>query len=440
MTDEKGNVTVHKDTWMDTRVPGGSAASASAVSGMSVPIGHGKWTGRTVFELHSPTAVPEGMEQESIQKLVAKQIVKMVKNDKWPEQSRNVVDGKGKCLGVTYEKSAPRVSSMSQTQIKIAALINETLWETMAGQDFEWTSLQVNVNTISSWHQDSNNVGASCILLLGDFDGGEFLHSGGYSSSDTGVWVPFDGGCLHASEDFDGYRISIVAFQHSSSHRLDDDTKEQLVGMGFRSRLLMSGRNGEGRVDPWVCSMVSTIAAPAVPSQPRSNRIMVELCTSASSRLGRRTVHSHGCEVVRVTIDDDLTTDIGLHKALDAVKAFVGPNILVWVSIPCTGGSPWQRINAAKSERARRLIEGHYRLFWALFANVKKVAEVVFKLGGYIAMEWPRSCAYWLEQDVQQFVSQLGLQSVYLDGCMFGLVSQYGANSCLLYTSPSPRD
>ena len=49
-------------------------------------------------------------------------------------------------------------------------------------------------------------------------------------------------------------------------------------------------------------------------------------------------------------------------------------------------------------------------------------------MGGFIAFEWPRACAYWSEPEVQQLVCHHGLQSVQLDGCMFGLVSQYGAN------------
>ena len=44
-----------------------------------------------------------------------------------------------------------------------------------------------------------------------------------------------------------------------------------------------------------------------------------------------------------------------------------------------------QRINMFKSEWARRLVEGHYRLFRALFKNCKIVAECVNNIGGFIA-------------------------------------------------------
>ena len=56
MTDEKGNVTVHKDTWMDTRVPGGSAASAGAVSGAA---------GSSAASASAVPAIPSDAGQQS---------------------------------------------------------------------------------------------------------------------------------------------------------------------------------------------------------------------------------------------------------------------------------------------------------------------------------------------------------------------------------------
>ena len=82
-----------------------------------------------------------------------------------------------------------------------------------------------------------------------------------------------------------------------------------------------------------------------------------------------------------------------------------------------------------RSERARNLLVEHLRLFRLLFDAVRKIAGLVQRVGGYIAMEWPRQCSYWLDPDVQQFVWEHGLQSVHLDGCMFGLVAQHGSRS-----------
>ena len=411
-----GKVHVHKDRW------GGPTDGSS-------PWLHSGWTGKTVFHLADPTGVPEGLEAMEVSKLIVKDIVKLVKQDKWNPQSRAAVHGEGKCLGVTYERSNPRVNVMSRIQRKIVALVNETLWHTMAQQDFEWTSLQINVNSVSDWHEDSNNVGPSAIMLLGDFDGGHFVHGNGYVNT-TGIWHPFDGSVSHSSAEFDGYRVSIVAFQHSRAYLLDADSKARLRGLGFRSRMLTKhpGQEHHGN-DGGSAGLPS--AAPATMSAPRlkAKRLIVELCTSDSSRIGARTLHSKDCEVVRVTIKDDLTTERGVRKALDAIREFPGYDILVWVSIPCTGGSPWQRINVAKSERARRLVEQHYALFRVLWKNSMRVVHEVVRKGGYVAIEWPKSCAYWREPEVCEAINSLGLQSVNFDGCMFGLVSQFGSNA-----------
>ena len=74
---------------------------------------------------------------------------------------------------------------------------------------------------------------------------------------------------------------------------------------------------------------------------PRRRRL-VEFCTSSESRLGK--MAPPNCEVVRFTIDDDLTSDEGLSKALAAVS---DPEfqVLLFGALPCTGGSQWQNIN-----------------------------------------------------------------------------------------------
>ena len=40
--------------------------------------------------------------------------------------------------------------------------------------DFTWSSIQVNVNTVSRKHRDSNNEGPSLIATAGAYKGGEF--------------------------------------------------------------------------------------------------------------------------------------------------------------------------------------------------------------------------------------------------------------------------
>ncbi len=79
------------------------------------------------------------------------------------------------------------------------------------------------------------------------------------------------------------------------------------------------------------------------------------------------------CEVVRLTIDDDLTSAEGLARALAAVS---DPNfqVLLFGALPCTGGSQWQNINWRRGKDTQRKIRGHGDVFETLFSNLEKVA------------------------------------------------------------------
>ena len=87
-----------------------------------------------------------------------------------------------------------------------------------------------------------------------------------------------------------------------------------------------------------------------------SDRKLLEFCCSETSRLGQDRFVASGCAVVRLTAKDDLTTDKGLQKALEEVRSTSdGEPLHLWGSLPCTAGSPWQRLNK-KHSNARRLM------------------------------------------------------------------------------------
>jgi hypothetical protein len=78
---------------------------------------------------------------------------------------------------------------------------------------------------------------------------------------------------------------------------------------------------------------------PASPAEvvTDDDRVLVEFCCNHDSVLGRATKASKGCVVVRLTVDDDVTTPEGLNTAKKAVN---GKRRLLWASMPCTGGAP----------------------------------------------------------------------------------------------------
>ncbi len=118
-----------------------------------------------------------------------------------------------------------------------------------------------------------------------------------------------------------------------------------------------------------------------------SDRWLVEYCCSPDSVLGGEKYNKAGCMSVRLTIHHDLTTQSGLDHALQQVRSTQrGEYVHLWGALPCTGGSPWQRINARHAS-ARELIEQHLSTFGKLIKNFVKVAEEVVKLNGDASFE-----------------------------------------------------
>ena len=88
--------------------------------------------------------------------------------------------------------------------------------------------------------------------------------------------------------------------------------------------------------------------------------------------LGVRVVKSHALQKQK-----DGTSRLGCQRALELV---VTPKSLLWSSMPCTGGSPWQRINVKKPGGFARLRK-HVKLFSRLWHNFEIIARQAHKVG-----------------------------------------------------------
>ena len=171
-----------------------------------------------------------------------------------------------------------------------------------------------------------------------------------------------------------------------------------------------------------------------MPGANHLRTIFVEFCTNADSRIGN--LAPPGVGVVRLTIKDDLATPYGLAKALDAVKT-PNANIVLFGALPCTGGSQWQRLNLHRGNAAtRRKILDHRKVFRVLWRNFVTVAERCVALGGGVAFEWPRTCAYWHNRSVRAFIERHKLAEIQFDGCMYGLASSRPSMSGKLIRKP----
>ena len=101
-------------------------------------------------------------------------VTRIITQRSWPTQARKHVrgsDGTGKgsgtCLGATYEQGVARLGhhtrDFSDVIIRLIILLNKYV------SNFTWTSIQVNVDTVSEKHRDANNDGPSVMFILGDF-------------------------------------------------------------------------------------------------------------------------------------------------------------------------------------------------------------------------------------------------------------------------------
>ena len=79
------------------------------------------------------------------------------------------------------------------------------------------------------------------------------------------------------------------------------------------------------------------------PKKGITKRSIVEFCCSSESRLGNAKF-AGDCEVTRITEKDDARTRKGRRRTVHACQD-ESTYALLWSSIPCTGGSPWQRMN-----------------------------------------------------------------------------------------------
>ena len=148
---------------------------------------------------------------------------------------------------------------------------------------------------------------------------------------------------------------------------------------------------------------------------PNTKRVMLELCTSHDSEMGKE-IHSHGeTAVVRITLSHDLTTPEGLSLCLSVVSAARKQNLplCLYLSLPCTAGCPYWRIILAKHPRAGDKLTHHKKILGMLMNNAEIVHTYASSAYGQdmvlTLMEWPRGCQLWQHEAVNHFRTVLGL-------------------------------
>ena len=154
-----------------------------------------------------------------------------------------------------------------------------------------------------------------------------------------------------------------------------------------------------------------------------SDRRLVKFCCNEDSVLGQPKFVRAGCQGLRLTIVDDLTTEAAWQAALRAVTNVAqGEYIHLWASLPCTAGSPWQHLKK-EYPGAFKKIEENLDIFTKLIGNFEKVAKKVVEQGGDVPFEWPTRCALWKHELTKKLVDGLSMNKVNVHGCAALLTS-----------------
>ena len=159
------------------------------------------------------------------------------------------------------------------------------------------------------------------------------------------------------------------------------------------------------------------------------DRMLVEYCCSEDSKLGQLRRSSKGCYVLRVTEADDARTeecrDMIVKRVKDFRKRVPDGKILFYVSLPCTGGCPWNHINK-DNPGGKQKIKLHQKKFWSLFKRMRETISSLEKEEVRVAMELPSRCSYWKSKDVETFCNKHDLTHHKFDGCAMGLTNRDG--------------
>ena len=116
------------------------------------------------------------------------------------------------------------------------------------------------------------------------------------------------------------------------------------------------------------------------------------MACSSTSKLGIEAARRGDCELFRVTENEDLIKS----STVEFIKSLLHkPYTLLWVSLPCTGGSPWQNINKKKPGGFMKW-KRNVRRFRQLWRSMENIFDYVInmRLKIIICLEWPRNCAY----------------------------------------------
>ena len=138
-------------------------------------------------------------------------------------------------------------------------------------------------------------------------------------------------------------------------------------------------------------------------------RLMVEICCSPNSKLSDVTRKSaDGCRVIQFTEKHNLLDEDYRRYVAGIVNGFPkNKEVLLWLSLPCTGGTSWSYVNLKIPSAAKKVMRHVKTLkkFWKAVEDFISLINREF----HVAIEWLQNCRYWKFPRVAKFVNDFSL-------------------------------
>ena len=132
---------------------------------------------------------------------------------------------------------------------------------------------------------------------------------------------------------------------------------------------------------------------------------------------------------VRLAKEDvDLESAAADEQLTYQLSQCVRPNL--WAAIPCTSGSPWQRLSLHRFGKPfKKRFAEQVKKCKLMFSTFELHAEHVLKMCGEVTFEWPRDCEGWQRPDVSEFFERRKdvSYSVSFHGRAVGLTDEHGS-------------
>ena len=150
-----------------------------------------------------------------------------------------------------------------------------------------------------------------------------------------------------------------------------------------------------------------------IEDDPTCELVVIDICTSGRAGLGQVEGKVAGIRVVSVTNQTPIQTVSNLLDKWMRKLQKLGVKFCVWMSPPCTGGSPM--LNFLDPMRRAEIVKRHFGILVEILENCRFAKSADIR-----CLELSHSCTLWKEECVVNFVSVLDLRYVHqVHRCMY---------------------